>query len=64
MSPTLRRLAAVLGLVVVGSALPAGVAVAAPADQVRVSEQRIEVPGASLDATLYLPASSSDSAPP
>ena len=52
---TLRRIAAVVALVVLGSALMAGTAAAAPAGGVRVSEQRIEVPGASLDSTLYLP---------
>ncbi|HZG88691.1 MAG TPA: alpha/beta fold hydrolase [Pseudonocardia sp.] len=59
MPPTLRRLAAVLVLAVAGSLVTAGPAAAstAAADGVRVTEQRVDVPGASLDTTLYLPAS-------
>jgi ABC-2 type transport system ATP-binding protein len=57
-SPALRRLVALVALVVAGSALLAGTAAATPAAPtggVRVTEQRIDVPGASLDSTLYLP---------
>ena len=56
MSPTRRLAAALVSAVLVALVLPTGVANAAPAGRFTVDQQRIEVPGANLDATLYVPA--------
>jgi ABC-2 type transport system ATP-binding protein len=56
-------LAATAALLTTGAAAPAAPADGLQVDGLRVTEQRIAVPGADLDSTLYLPAAAAGSQP-